>query len=227
MNAKKRSKRPVQTELPFRSTGRGGPRPGSGPKVRAGRRNVAHRSREEHAAAHPVHVTMRAHRLVPRLRAQRVVTRIVASIGKSAKDTFRVLHFSIQANHVHLLVEAADRTALSRGLQGLSIRIARQVNGLLGRRGSFWGDRYHARPLRTPREVRSGLVYVLMNHNKHERGATGIDPCSSARWFRGWIRPPVREDPDEPPVRAATTWLARVGWKRHGLLHPNDLPVTH
>ena len=102
-----------------------------------------------------------------------------------------MLHFSVQGDHLHLLVEARDNPALSSGARGLSIRTARAVNKVLGRRGRVWGDRYHARALTTPREVRHGLVYVLMNVKKHRPAWRGLDPCSSARWFDGFRHSPA------------------------------------
>jgi hypothetical protein len=75
-------------------------------------------------------------------------------------------------------------------------------------------DRFHARLLRTPTEVRNALRYVLHNARKH-----GVwlgrrpDPCSSGECFEGW------EDCSPRCVRwlaAARTWLLRVGWQRAG-----------
>lgn len=85
----------------------------------------------------------------------------------SARQAFRITEFSVQSNHVHLVVEARDRTILSRGMQGLGVRLARAINGLLDTRGKVWRERFHARDLRTPTEVRNALVYVLMNARKH------------------------------------------------------------
>ena len=111
-----------------------------------------------------------------------------------------------------------------RGLQGAAIRIARAVNRALGRRGAVWGDRYHARILRTPREVRHALVYLLQNWRKHVPGARGHDPRSSARWFSGW-RVPQTHRSAGAPVAAARTWLASVGWRRHGLIEADEAPA--
>jgi hypothetical protein len=84
-------------------------------------------------------------------------------------------------------------------------------------------DRFHARELATPREVRHALVYVLQNFRKHARGARGFDPCSSAAWFSGWREPIVRPS-GRPPIVAARTWLACIGWRRHGLLGVQETP---
>jgi REP-associated tyrosine transposase len=136
----------------------------------------------------------------------------------------------VQADHVHLVVEADDRVALSHGASGLAIRLARTVNRLLRRRGRVWGDRYHARALATPREVRHALVYVLMNWRKHVHRARGLDPCASAFWFDGWQTraPPANQfnwnPTDEPPVVPARTWLGTTGWRRHGLVDVRECP---
>jgi len=144
----------------------------------------------------------------------------------------RVVHFSIEPDHVHLLVEAVDAVALGRGLQGLSSQLARRVNAALGRCGQVFADRYHAHALRAPREVRNALVYVLQNHRKHVTPARGlespfpawVDPLSSAAWFDGWLGQPGPLRTDAPPVVPARTWLAAAAWRRHGLVHPAERP---
>jgi REP-associated tyrosine transposase len=211
-----------QQELKFRT--RGGRRPRAGRKRGPGRGHVAHRARPEHKKAHPVHVTLRAGSRLPSLRKQLVFQDVRRAIGRTARSWFRVVHFSVQANHVHLLVEADDKVALTRGLMGVSIRLALAVNRVARRRGKVWADRYHARALRTPRDVRNGIVYVLMNWKKHVPEAKGFDPCSSARSFSGWFAHPSVGPPPAETVTPAETWLLRVGWKRHGLITSSERP---
>ncbi len=140
----------------------GGRRPGAGRKPRGPRANGSHRTRPYHDPRHPAHVTLHATRGVPSLRAARVFPAIRAAIARAQRGSvFRICYSSVQSTHVHLLIEATSREALSRGIQGLAIRVARAVNRVLGRRGGVWGDRYHRRDLATPREVRHALVYVL------------------------------------------------------------------
>jgi hypothetical protein len=137
---------------------------------------------------------------------------------------FRVIHFSVQGDHLHLVVEADDTRTLARGASGLAIRTARAINRAVGRRGAVWGDRYHTRALRTPREVRHGLVYVLMNFRKHRPwDRRALDPCSSAPWFDG-LHPRSPCPAGAPPVRTPRTWLASVGWRRHGLIQTTEHP---
>lgn len=178
-----------------------------------------------HDAAHPAHVTLRVRPGLPSLRAARVFPAVRAAIRLAQRETFGICHFSVQSNHIHLLVEARHREALVRGVQGLAIRLARAVNRAVRRSGKVWADRYHRRDLATPREVRHALVYVLQNFRKHAAEARGLDSCSSAAWFTGW-----RDcRPASPagvlcPVIAAGTWLLSTGWRRHGLIDVREKP---
>jgi hypothetical protein len=137
----------------------------------------------------------------------------------------------VQGNHLHLIVEAADKRALSRGMQGLAIRLARRVNGAVGRSGGVFADRYHARALGSPREVRNALAYVLLNRQRHGGGirvqfAEGeLDPCSSAASFDGWVRGFEPAGAAEQEVTASPrSWLLTEGWRRRGLIDPFETP---
>jgi putative transposase len=209
----------------------GGARFRAGRKRGPGRRpSVAHRSRPQLEARHPALVTLRARDGLSWLRSRLAYRAIEDALASSSRDDFRVVHFSVQRDHVHLITEADDERSLSRGMRGLAIRCALAVNRAVGRKGRVWGDRYHASALRTPRMVRNALVYVLANARKHGRIRGGIDPCSSARWFDGYSAPPpntslLSAEISPRPTRASRTWLLRVGWRRHGLLSPDDAPA--
>jgi putative transposase len=164
------------------------------------------------------------------LRRPRVFGAILDAIARASNEDFRVLHFSVQGDHVHLIGEASDAAALRAGATGLGVRTARAINKALGRKGQVWGDRYHARDLKTPREVRNAIVYVLMNFRKHHRGPLehlndSLDPCSSAVWFEGFRgRAPTSTWP--PPTRPPRTWLAAIGWRRHCLIAITEHPAA-
>jgi REP element-mobilizing transposase RayT len=204
----------VQLELPAPARW-GGARAGAGRKLLSARPSPPHRRRAPHEARWPVHVTLRALDGLSSLRSTRVFPIVRQSLAASHKSAFRVVHFSVQSDHVHLVVEGDAPVALVRGLQGLAGRCAKAVNRAVGRRGRVWSSRYHARPLRTPTEARRGLVYVLLNFRKHLLAAPGVDPRSSGAWFGGWRRP-VPFPPHSSPVAPPRTWLATIGWRCAG-----------
>ena len=150
-----------QLSLPLRQRGWGGRRPGSGRKPGPNPR-VRHLSRPGLASRHPCHVTLRVREDVPSLRTVKLVRRLESSLALGCeRGDFRVAHYSLQGNHAHFIVEAKDRQALGRGMKSLTRRLVLAVNGVFGRRGAVLADRYHLRILRTPREVRRALAYVL------------------------------------------------------------------
>jgi hypothetical protein len=184
----RRRRKPRQLSLPAPRTW-GGRRDGAG-RPTSPNSGVSHVRRPALSARHPVHVSWTLLPAVGNLRRRKTMAVLFAALGKGAeRPGFRVVEFSAQKSHLHLVCEADDERALARGLQGLGIRIARGLNGRLGRKGRVFADRYFARALTTPREVRAALAYVLNNSRRHARKplARGwLDPCSSAPLFGGW-----------------------------------------
>jgi hypothetical protein len=205
--ARSDAQRSGQGLLPFPRR-HGGRRAGAGRKPKGEKAGVSHRQRAALASRFPVHVTVKLLRPLPRLRQR--------------GGAFRLVHYAILNDHLHLLVEARDRAALSRGAQGLATR------------GKVFADRYHDRILRTPREVRNAIRYLFGNARKHaaqggcSRPVQAIDTFTSAPWFDGF-REHVRVRGLEAivrPVTDARTCLLAIGWRRHGLLSVDELPAT-
>ena len=158
--------------------------------------------------------------------------RTLRAVFRRGKDRFgfRLVHYSVQSNHLHLLCEADDKRALARGMQGLAIRIARRLNRAAGRTGKLFADRYHLRVLESPTEVRHCLLYVLRNGVKHGVSPAGpvFDVYSSAMYFDGWterLRLRLLDD-GERPVATARSWLLATGWRRGGPISLRDLPAA-
>ncbi len=204
---------------------------------------MPHTSRGGFSSPTPAHVTVKLLPDLLSLRTKKLVRTLEQTFAAGCeRSEFRLVHYSLQGNHAHFVVEARDQHALGRGMMAIGSRLGLAVNRVMGRRrGRVVADRYHARLLRTPREVRNALRYVLLNSRRHAlvtarkalRSIEGlVDPASSARWFDGWKLAngrapgaPMRAAPHEPPpVARARTWLLTVGWRRHGLLDPADVP---
>lgn len=228
----------MQTALKFHP--RGGVRKGAGRPRRPANMGLLPHVRRPALDPHvPMHLTLRAIRGTPNMRAERITSIVRAELRRASANGFRVVHFSIQTNHLHLIVEGDRGLDLSRGAQRLASRIARLVNLAVGRSGRFWRERYHRVDLRKPRQVRNALVYCLFNARKHASGAEGARArrvldvrCSSVVWVDAWeadddLKARIAASRDGPrQVAAAKTWLAREGWRRHGKLRPNEMPVS-
>ncbi len=237
------SKDKEQLLLPYRP--RGGKRKGAGRKPNGKKAGVSHLERERFAKRRPVHVTLRVVDDIPTLRKQaRALALRAAFCAAKDRHGLRIIHLSVQSNHIHLLVEAEDKQCLAAGMHALTIRLARALNRSLKRKGRVFADRYHGRVLKTPTETRNALCYLLNNFRRHAakeplRGRylafDWIDPFSSARYFDGWYgrAPDVdlealeQSDPEaaqELPVTFARSWLVTKGWRRLGLLKRNAVP---
>ena len=175
-----------QLHLPCK--GRGGWRPGAGRKKNP-KSGVWHLTRPRLSGREPLHITLRIRDDVPNLRKEETFHEIQrAFLGGCHRFGMRLIDFSIQANHMHFIVEAANKLSLSRGMQGLLIRIARAVNRACHRKGNVFADRYHARVLRQPREVRNAVHYVRNNFNKHTKNRMPyVDPYSSMSGAARWL----------------------------------------
>jgi REP element-mobilizing transposase RayT len=196
-----------------------------------------HRPRDCIVARLPVHVTIRLRRGIPTLRQSRFVRSFRSSLSEACvRHGFRVVHYSIQPDHVHLLIEARSNHSMACGMKSVGARIGKLANRLFRRSGPVLDGRYHLRPLRTPLEVHRALRYVLLNHRHHaaqwRRPKHAIDhlhaqpdPASSGRWFDGWR---VTTDPPSSKaiceVAPARTWLLQTGWRRYGRVDPADVP---
>ena len=168
------------------------------------------------------------------LRSRRCYAVLEKAFYKSlGRPHARMSCFSVQGNHVHMLVEAHDREQLGRLMQSMCIRMAKGLNKVMnGRRGAVFIERFHSRSLSTPRETRAAIVYVLQNHVKHRADAGQPLPMgwldleySSASWFTGW-REPLPASPRPPPVSAPGTWLLERGWweKGGGTIGRTEMP---
>jgi REP element-mobilizing transposase RayT len=220
---------------------RGGKRVGAGRPRRnpalalrpRGKGYVRHTARAEVDPRHPQHVTLTVLEDISHLRSRDMYAVVKHALRVAGEyDDFRIVHFSVQGNHIHLLVEADSKEALAKGMQGFEISLAKLINVVMTRKrrqkrkGQVFADRYHVRAITSVRGTRNALCYILNNWRHHPRSARGpllvdgkLDPYSSAILFAGWKEktvPEIHIPPDyEPPfVRAPETWLLQKGWKR-------------
>lgn len=223
---------PLDLRLPMRWGGR---REGAGRKPGAVRRDP-HRRRAAFHRTTPFHVTLKVRAGLPSLRSARFVRAFEASMRRGCeRGRFRVLHWSVQRNHLHLIVEAASAIDLGNGMKSVTMRLVRAAQRALGlgRCGAVMRDRFHLHRLQSPREVRRAIAYVLLNARRHaaqrgialDRVPARVDPASSGRWFDGWRgRPPAEPSGGGPAVARPRSWLLAIGWRRTGLIDVAEIP---
>jgi REP element-mobilizing transposase RayT len=219
--SRRRHRRQRQLDLDLRR--HGGRRRGAGRKPNGARAGVSHRPRGPVTRHTPVHVTLKVADDLPNLRSPSLFAVVRDAIYRGA-DRFglRVIHFCVLRGHLHLIVEAESVQALARGMQGLTIRLAKQINKALSRRGKVFVDRYDSHVLRTPSEARACLNYVIKNQRRHAYargqvyGAWWVDPCSSGDRFTGFEGIETTLPDDDLPIGRPQSWLLKEGWMRAG-----------
>jgi len=190
----------------------------------------SHAKRPELSLQHPVHVMLRVLTSVPRLRQRDGYEAIRAALIYFVDGAaFRVVHISIQHNHLHLIVEAADKDALRRGMQSFAIRAARALNAAFEREGKVFAFRYKAKQIKTARYARDAIGYVLNNWRKHRADPRNesmpFDRFSSSESFTGWTTGDRWKPPDVGlPVSQPRTQLLSFDWQWFGLIDPFEVP---
>jgi len=241
----KRATEPAQLVL-FKK--RGGKRRGAGRPAKGARAGSPHKPRPYLHARNPVHVVLRVVGAVGNLRRRRAYHAIrEATLTTARREDFRIVQISIQRTHLHLLVEANDKRALSLGMQGFQISAAKHLNAAISkgrpgprRRGVVFPDRYHAEIITSPTQARHVLRYILSNWRKHREDLASpmntwtIDWFSSAAMFPDWQeygdeegflwRGPPTYDP--LMVRRPQTWVLQEGWKKCGSISCHDVPSS-
>ncbi len=223
----------------------GGKRAGAGRPRRphARRSSERHKQRPEVNPRHPIHVTLRVEQDVASLRRRHAYHAVRRALVPTLRRAdFRIVHISLERDHVHLLVEAETKLALSRGLQGFQITAARYLNVAVSkargdqRTGRVFADRYHARSISSPRDARNTLNYVLNNWRRHKQDQGmesmfwDVDYFSSGVSFGGWkeltdsLLPPVPEGYQPLPVSSPQTWLLVEGWTKAGPISMHAVP---
>ncbi|WP_373045958.1 hypothetical protein [Vulgatibacter sp.] len=211
----------AELDLPERNWGgarKGAGRKPKGPRPLGDRPAVPHLRRGEIERRHPVHVTVRMMPEVWNLRTHRAWNVLSRALLAARETGARLTHYSVQGNHLHLILEVESRQNLGRAMRSISIRIARGLNQLMRRQGRVVADRYHTAVLRTPTQVRNAIRYVLSNTRKHllERGEE-LEPVTMDRYAAGpadHVPRTMRLAGSDRPLLEPRTWLLQVGWRR-------------
>lgn len=200
-----------------------------------GKRKNAGRKRRSTFASHvrrgrinrqtPVHLTLRLRDGLTGLRSEKFLAQFRKAAVGATKKGLRILHYSLQTNHFHILAEADNNQILANAMKSLVTCLAIWLKKMWRRKGSIFSERFHSRILRTPTEVKRVLRYILLNYARHAGVSARIDYYSSGHAFSKWqellneltdlIREQVAQEVDPDNSRGLSqpeSWLASVGW---------------
>lgn len=197
-----------------------------GKRKRAGRKNrtstVNHMKREKVEAKYPVHITIKLKKGVASLRGPKMVAAFKSSLQKAKKRGLKVIHYAIESNHAHFFAESESNRAIRSGMASFGSSFGKSVRRVSGGKGSVFNGRYHLTVLKSPRQTKNAMAYVLLNHSKQQGAKPYADQKSSAPFFGDWrARLGERYRVNKPIPRPdylsdAESWLGRVGWRRAG-----------
>jgi len=159
---------------------RGGRRPGAGRK-RIHSKGVSHLKRETVTKRTPQHINFKFNCSIRNKDCLKLLKR---SIQNAQNMGLKIIHFSLQSNHVHLITEAENNEVLTKGMRALTITFSKGLN-----RGRVQLERYHLHVLKTLREVKHAIVYVLFNEQKHsKKKASKIDGYTSVLYLEEGLK---------------------------------------
>jgi putative transposase len=195
-----------------------------GKRKSAGRKNrtstVNHMKREKVEAKFPIHITIKLKKGVVSLRGPKMVAAFKASLQKAKKRGLKVIHFALETNHAHLFAESDGNHQLRSGMASFGSCFGKAARRVTGGKGSVFQGRYHLQVLKSPRQTKNAMAYVLLNHSKHQGAKPYADHMSSAAFFGDWralLGERYRVDQPLPRpefLAKPSSWLARDGWRK-------------
>ena len=141
-------------------------------------KGIRHTKREEITRPMPTHLTIKL--ITAHIQNKFILKALRHAILRARIQGLRIVHYSLEHNHVHIYAEATDNLTLAKGMKALGVSLVKKMNNYLKHKGSCYKTRYHLRILRSATEVKNVLCYILKNGIKHKRTKFIIDPYNSA-----------------------------------------------
>lgn len=143
-------------------------------------RGIRHIARDKVTKHTSLHLTIKIERLKAGLRNKDVLKQLHDSIKKARKIGLRVIHYTLEFDHVHLLVEVDSNQQLAKGMQSFGISFSKGINKIKAQVGKVFKTRYHFRKLKSPNEIKNVIFYILGNSLKHKKDFSILSPYNTA-----------------------------------------------
>jgi REP element-mobilizing transposase RayT len=128
---------------------------------------IRHRERPKLTRLSSLHLTVKINRIKADLKNKSTLKVLKRAICNARKKGLRVVHFSLEYDHIHLLIESPNNSTLGRGMQSLGVTMARGINLFKKSEGGVYKHRYHFRKISSSRELKRVMHYIFNNGVKH------------------------------------------------------------
>jgi REP element-mobilizing transposase RayT len=142
-------------------------------------KGIRHIEREVIKKDTVLHLTLKIEKNKANLKNKSILKALQQSIKKARLLGLKVIQYTLEYDHVHLLVESSDKISLGKGMQSLGISFSKKINKIKKQNGKVFKTRYHFRKLSTPREIKNVLNYILGNGVKHKESSSIVSPFNS------------------------------------------------
>jgi REP element-mobilizing transposase RayT len=126
-----------------------------------------------------LHLTIKVKENKADIQNKRILKTLHYAIRRARLKGLKIVHYTLEYNHVHLLVESVDNKILHKGMQAFGITIAKAINKIKRTKGAVYKNRYHLRVIDSPRQLKNVLHYIFSNGVKHKRTKSQIDLFNS------------------------------------------------
>jgi REP element-mobilizing transposase RayT len=151
---------------------------------RAGRtaihdKGIRHISREDIKKPTSLHLTIKVRENKADIKNKQILKALHHSIKRARMKRLKIVHYTLEYNHIHLLVEAEIKQLVHQGMQAFGISLAKKINTIKRLKGTVYKHRYHLRKINSPRDLKNVLHYIFNNGIHHKRTSNVLDSYNS------------------------------------------------
>lgn len=128
---------------------------------------IRHTARPVLTKPSSLHLTIKVQKIKADIKNKMILTMLKKAILNARRMGLKVIHYSLEYDHVHLLIEADNNVILGKGMQSLGVTLSKAINRTKRIKGRVYKHRYHFRKINSARELKNVMFYIFNNGVKH------------------------------------------------------------
>lgn len=140
---------------------------------------IRHTKRPDLTRPSSLHLTVKIEKSKANLKNKNVLAILKKAIFNARRQGLKVIHYSLEYDHIHLIIEADNNRTLGKGMQAFGVTLAKAINRMRKVKGQVYKHRYHFRQITSSRQLKNVMTYIFNNGVKHKTSATALSPFNS------------------------------------------------